>query len=100
MQLAVDRNTGQHVAVKFLARNGPEFEARTIARELVNHKMCALHPHIVQLQVRSHCLCPCTIFTAADGSRCRADNDADRIAHLYAWAWLMPTPFWRSLHVT
>lgn len=49
--MALDRNTNKHVAVKFLARNGTEFEARTIARELVNHKMCALHPHIVQLQV-------------------------------------------------
>ena len=52
MQLALDKRSQQQVAIKFLARTGPEFDARTIARELVNHKMCALHPHIVQLQVR------------------------------------------------
>ena len=51
VQLALDRSTGMHVAIKFLARFGGEFDARTVARELANHKMCAGHPHIVQLKV-------------------------------------------------
>ena len=52
MQLALDRGSNQQVAIKFLARFGTEFDARTVARELANHKMCAGHPHIVQLKVR------------------------------------------------
>ena len=51
VQLALDRSTGRHVAIKFLARFGGDFDARTVARELANHKMCAGHPHIVQLKV-------------------------------------------------
>lgn len=51
VQLAVDRLTQNHVAIKFLPRYGTEFDARTVARELVNHKMCPGHPHIVQLKV-------------------------------------------------
>lgn len=54
MQLALDRSNGEHVAIKFLARFGTDFDARTVARELANHKMCAGHPHIVQLKVRLH----------------------------------------------
>jgi hypothetical protein len=52
VQLALDRSSGEHVAIKFLGRFGAEFDARTVARELANHKMCAGHPHIVQLKVR------------------------------------------------
>jgi len=44
------------VAIKFLERGGNASQ-RVIARELLNHRECALHPNIVQLKVRSwfHC---------------------------------------------
>ena len=50
MQLALDRVTGKHVAIKFI-RLGPAFETRIIARELLNQRMAFAHPHIIQLQV-------------------------------------------------
>ena len=50
VQLALDRHTGKHVAIKFI-RHGQGFESRIVARELINQRMCYAHPHIVQLQV-------------------------------------------------
>ncbi len=52
MQLAQDLRSGRLVAIKFLCQ-GPGFDEKVIARELLNHKACAMHPHIVQLQARS-----------------------------------------------
>jgi len=51
VQLAQDLRSGRLVAIKFLCQ-GPGFDEKVIARELLNHKACAMHPHIVQLQVR------------------------------------------------
>lgn len=50
MQLAFNLETGEQVAIKFIER-GPHIQ-RTVARELLNHRLCALHPHIIQLKVR------------------------------------------------
>lgn len=50
MQLAYNLQTGEQVAIKFIER-GIQMQ-RIVARELLNHRMCALHPHIVQLKVR------------------------------------------------
>ena len=49
VQLAQDLRTGRLAAIKFL-HQGPGFDEKVIARELLNHKACAMHPHIVQLQ--------------------------------------------------
>ena len=51
MQLAFNLETGEQVAIKFIER-GAHMQ-RIVARELLNHRLCALHPHIVQLKVRS-----------------------------------------------
>ena len=51
VQLAQDVRTGRLVAIKFL-HQGPGVDEKVIARELLNHKACAMHPHIVQLQAR------------------------------------------------
>ena len=50
MQLAISQETGEQVAIKFLERGGGASQ-RVIARELLNHRECALHPNIVQLKV-------------------------------------------------
>lgn len=50
VQLAYNLQTGEQVAIKFIER-GIQMQ-RIVARELLNHRMCALHPHIVQLKVR------------------------------------------------
>ena len=51
VQLAVDAHTGQHVAIKFVAR-GDSFSHTSITRELFNQRLCSGHPHIVQILVR------------------------------------------------
>ena len=51
VQLAVDTETDEQVAIKFIERGGRTSQ-RIIARELLNHRECAMHPHIVQLKVR------------------------------------------------
>ncbi len=51
VQLAIDRETNEQVAVKFIERAGNTSQ-RIIARELLNHRECAMHPHIIQLKVR------------------------------------------------
>jgi serine/threonine-protein kinase SRK2 len=48
VQLAYNLQTGEQVAIKFIER-GIQMQ-RIVARELLNHRMCALHPHIVQLK--------------------------------------------------
>lgn len=48
VQLAFNLETGEQVAIKFIER-GPHIQ-RTVARELLNHRLCALHPHIIQLK--------------------------------------------------
>lgn len=50
VQLALDKRTNEQVAIKFLERGGGASQ-RVIARELLNHRECALHPNIVQLKV-------------------------------------------------
>lgn len=50
MQLAIDRETQEQVAIKFIERDGNTSQ-RIIARELLNHRECAMHPHIIQLRV-------------------------------------------------
>jgi serine/threonine-protein kinase SRK2 len=50
VQLAFNLDTGEQVAIKFIER-GAHMQ-RIVARELLNHRLCALHPHIVQLKVR------------------------------------------------
>ena len=56
VQLAIDRDTNEQVAVKFIERAGHTSQ-RIIARELLNHRECAMHPHIIQLKVTSMLLC-------------------------------------------
>lgn len=50
VQLALDTETDEQVAIKFIERGGRTSQ-RIIARELLNHRECAMHPHIVQLKV-------------------------------------------------
>jgi hypothetical protein len=50
VQLALDTVTGGPVAVKFISRT-KGFNAQTAGRELLNHRACAGHRHVVQLQV-------------------------------------------------
>ena len=52
VQLAIDRETSEQVAIKFIERAGHTSQ-RIIARELLNHRECAMHPHIIQLKVRT-----------------------------------------------
>ncbi len=52
VQLAFNRDTREQVAIKFLLR-GNTFNAPSIVRELQNHRLCHLHPHIVPLRVRA-----------------------------------------------
>jgi serine/threonine protein kinase len=48
VDLALDAATGAHVAIKFLER-GPGVN-RSVLREILNHRLCAAHPHIVRFQ--------------------------------------------------
>ena len=66
MQLAQDLRSGRLVAIKFLPQ-GPGFDEKVIARELLNHKACAMHPHIVQLQVRCQTTAQPPSLTMVDG---------------------------------
>lgn len=50
VQLALDTETDEQVAIKFIERGGRTSQ-RIIARELLNHRECAMHPHIIQLKV-------------------------------------------------
>ncbi len=50
VQLALDRQTGEHVAIKLLRRDMLDVDA--VTREVQNQRACASHPHIVQLLVR------------------------------------------------
>jgi hypothetical protein len=63
VQLAYNLQTGEQVAIKFIER-GIQMQ-RIVARELLNHRMCALHPHIVQLKVRTRRNRPCGIRDSA-----------------------------------
>jgi hypothetical protein len=53
VQLALDTRTNEQIAIKFIER-GKRTCHRIIARELLNHRECAMHPHIVQLKVHTH----------------------------------------------
>ena len=71
VQLAFNLETGEQVAIKFIER-GAHMQ-RIVARELLNHRLCALHPHIVQLKVRLvRGSCICTLAHVVDTKRCRA----------------------------
>jgi serine/threonine-protein kinase SRK2 len=50
--LAVDMTTGQQLAIKFISRGRQHVDVnmKEISRELLNQRMCALHPNIVQLR--------------------------------------------------
>jgi hypothetical protein len=61
VQLAYNLQTGEQVAIKFIER-GIQMQ-RIVARELLNHRMCALHPHIVQLKVRND-FCLLSLYSA------------------------------------
>jgi len=52
VQLAVDTQTGDQMAIKFINRGRQHVDVnmREISRELLNQRMCALHPNIVQLR--------------------------------------------------
>ena len=62
VQLAYNLQTGEQVAIKFIER-GIQMQ-RIVARELLNHRMCALHPHIVQLKVRNRRTRPYSLQSA------------------------------------
>jgi len=49
VQLALDMDTGNQVAIKFIPR-GPNMQTKSILRELLNQRLCLQHPHIVQLE--------------------------------------------------
>lgn len=49
VQLAYNEQTGEQCAVKFIEL-GVQLQP-VVVRELLNHRMCTLHPHIVQLKV-------------------------------------------------
>ena len=52
VQLALNKDTGKKVAVKFLELSG-DLDARAVMAELLAQRRCRLHPHIMQLQVRA-----------------------------------------------
>ena len=64
VQLAFNRETQEQVAIKFLLR-GNTFNAPSIVRELQNHRLCHLHPHIVALRVRASPANPPAILCSA-----------------------------------
>lgn len=51
VQLALNKDTGQKVAIKFLELD-EELSGPAIMAELLTQRRCRQHPHIVQLQVR------------------------------------------------
>ena len=51
MQLALNKDTGQKVAIKFLELD-EELSGPAVMAELLTQRRCRQHPHIVQLQVR------------------------------------------------
>ena len=53
MQEAVDTVTGRHVAVKFIPRAAAGYDPTAVSGELLNQRLCAGHPNIIQLQVSS-----------------------------------------------
>jgi hypothetical protein len=53
VQEAVDTATGQHVAVKFIPRVATGYDPAAVSGELLNQRLCAGHPNIIQLQVSS-----------------------------------------------
>ena len=57
VQLAMNRETQECVAIKYIAR-GSSFASTAILRELQNHRLCHNHPHIIQLRVRRGALQP------------------------------------------
>ncbi|KAK9808869.1 hypothetical protein WJX72_005481 [[Myrmecia] bisecta] len=48
VQLARDKQMGQEVAIKFLERGAGI--SRSVLREILNHRLCVVHPHIVQFK--------------------------------------------------
>ena len=79
VQLAFNLETGDQVAIKFIER-GAHMQ-RIVARELLNHRLCALHPHIVQLKVRLQQPLPCLVTSigvaAAEASVVSESQRAD-----------------------
>lgn len=71
MQLALNAKTQEQVAIKFLERGGGASQ-RVIARELLNHRECALHPNIVQLKASSqtHVACTQSLRSPASSEMC------------------------------
>ncbi len=53
VQEAIDTATGQHVAVKFIPRSAAGYDPTAVSGELLNQRLCAGHPNIIQLQVRA-----------------------------------------------
>ena len=47
MQLAIDKQTGGQVAIKFVPRGSPYLH-RAAEREILNHRLLEGHKHIVQ----------------------------------------------------
>ena len=64
VQEAVDTATGLHVAVKFIPRSAAGYDPTAVSGELLNQRLCAGHPNIIQLQV-------CTAFSVAHWFRKR-----------------------------
>lgn len=48
VQLALDSVTNEEVAIKFIERGNSI--TKSVLREILNHRLCAVHPHIVQLR--------------------------------------------------
>jgi len=48
VQLCRDAACGKHVACKFVER-GPGI-TKNVVREILNHRLCSLHPHIIQFR--------------------------------------------------
>ncbi len=68
MLLALDRQVGRQVAIKFIPI-GPDFKEASIRRELANQAMCSGHPHIVQLLVRSRASPPLLLNPSAGAQK-------------------------------
>ncbi|KAK9790565.1 hypothetical protein WJX73_007374 [Symbiochloris irregularis] len=48
VQLALDTKTNEEVAIKFLERGANV--SKSVLREILNHRLCIVHPHIVQFR--------------------------------------------------
>lgn len=48
VQLALDTQTNEQVAIKFLERGSGV--SKNVLREILNHRLCIVHPHIVQFK--------------------------------------------------